>query len=190
MPESLRENPDKQKFIDENYKIKTLGVSWKPNSDSFHFYSSVYSTDKITKHKLLSETAKLFDPVGWLATLPIKFKVLLQKFWIEGGGWADVLPPELQNEWLEIQSNLSNLIILQLPRCLVSTKKSDKVQLNLFTDASKVAYAVIYIQMTDFSGKIFTYLVSSKTRVAPEKNFRTTFRVVWSTSWNQTSTKN
>ena len=88
--------------MDDNYKIKTLCVSWKPNSDSFHFYSSVCSTDKITKRKLLSETAKLIDPIGWLAPVIIKFEVKLQKLWIQGVGWDNVLPPELQNEWLEI----------------------------------------------------------------------------------------
>ena len=170
LPENLRENPDKEKFMDENYKIKTLGVSWKPNSDSFHFYSSVCSNDKITKRKLLSETVKLFDPVGWLAPVVIKFKVILQKLWIQGVGWDDVHPTELQNEWIEIQSDLNNLISLQLPRCIVPTEKSDKVQLHLFTDASEVAFAaVIYIRITDSSGKIFTNLVSCKTRVAPIK---------------------
>ena len=85
-------------------------------------------------------------------------------------GWEDVLPTELQNEWIEIQSDLNNLISLQLPRCIVPTEKSDKVQLHLFTDASEVAFAaVIYIRITDSSGKIFTNLVSSKTRVAPIK---------------------
>ena len=170
LPEKLRENSDKEKFMDENYKIKTLGVSWKPNSVSFHFYSSVCSNDKITKREILSETAKLFDPVSWLAPVIIKFKVILQKLWTQGVEWDDVLPSELQNEWIEIQSDLNNLISLQLPRCIVPTEKSDKVQLHLFRDASEVAFAaVIYIRITDSSGKVFTNLVSSKTRVAPIK---------------------
>ena len=85
-------------------------------------------------------------------------------------GWDDVLSTELQNEWIEIQSDLNNLISLQLPRCIVPTEKSDKVQLHLFTDASEVAFAaVIYIRITDSSGKSFTNLVSIKTRVAPIK---------------------
>ena len=169
LPENLQEYPDKEKLMDENYKIKTLSVSWKPNSDSFHFYSSVCSTDRITKFKLLLETAKLFDPVGWLAPVITKFKVILQKLWIQGVGWVDVLPPELQNDWLETQSDLNNLISLQLPRCIVPIGSSDKVQLHLFTDASEVAYAaVIHIRLTDSSEKFFN-LVSSKTRVAPIK---------------------
>ena len=53
-----------------------------------------------------------------------------------------------------------------MPRCIVPTEKSDKIQLHLFTDASEVAYAaVIYIRITDSSGKNFTNLVSNKTRV-------------------------
>ena len=35
LPEKLRENRDKETFMDENYKIQTLGISWKLNSGRF-----------------------------------------------------------------------------------------------------------------------------------------------------------
>ena len=61
LPQHLRESSDEEKFMDQNYKIKTLGISWKPNLDSFIFHSNFSDTSQITKPKLLSETAKLFD---------------------------------------------------------------------------------------------------------------------------------
>ena len=68
-------------------------MSWKPNLDSFIFHSKFSDTSQIIKRKLLSETAKLFDPVGWLGPVVIQFE-LLQKSWTQGVGWDDILPAE------------------------------------------------------------------------------------------------
>ena len=64
LPESLRESAKDEQFMDENYRTKTLGLYWKPNLDSFKFHSNFSLDDNVTKRNLLSETAKLFDPVG------------------------------------------------------------------------------------------------------------------------------
>ena len=37
LPVELRENVDIAKVMHEDYKIKTLGISWKPNKDKFYF---------------------------------------------------------------------------------------------------------------------------------------------------------
>ena len=60
---------------------------------------------------------------------------------------------------------------LTLPRCIVPpVKEIETVQLHLSTDISEMAYAaVIYIPISDISGKDFTNLVAAKTRVAPIK---------------------
>ena len=64
-----------------------------------------------------------------------------------------------------------HLANLTLPRCIVPpVKEIETVQLHLSTDISEMAYAaVIYIPISDISGKDFTNLVAAKTRVAPIK---------------------
>ena len=136
--------------MDNNYKIKTLGVSWKPNSDHFGFYSNLTIQGNVTKRQLLSETAKLFDPVGWLSPIVIRFKVLLQKLWVQGIEWDQHVSKEIQNEWEQIKDDLPNLAELKLQRCISPQAKIANVQLHLFTDDSEMAYAaVIYARITD-----------------------------------------
>ena len=74
LPENLRESINQEKFMDNNYKIKTLGVSWKPNSDHFGFYSNLTIQGNVTKRQLLSETAKLFDPLGGFLPLSLDLR--------------------------------------------------------------------------------------------------------------------
>ena len=171
LPESLRESANDEKFMDENYRIKTLGLSWKPNLDVFNFHSNFSLDNNLTKRKLLSETAKLFDPVGWLGPIVIKIKIMLQKLWVQGLGWDDTLSTENRDECIEMIADLKHLAKLTLPRCIAPPlKEIERVQLHLFTDASEMAYAaVVYIRIIDTTGKVFTNLVASKTRVAPIK---------------------
>ena len=156
--------------MDNNYKIITLGVPWKPNSDHFGFYSNLTVQGNVTKRQLLSETAKLFDPVGWLSPIVIRFKVLLQKLWVQGIEWDQLVSKEIQNEWEQIKDDLPNLAELKLQRCISPQGKIANVQLHLFTDASEMAYAaVIYARITDVDGHFVSKLIASKTRVAPIK---------------------
>ena len=37
LPTHLRETAEKDKILDNDYQIKTLGVKWKPNLDVFTF---------------------------------------------------------------------------------------------------------------------------------------------------------
>ena len=103
LPENLRESTNQDKFMDNNYQIKTLGVSQKPNLDHFSLYSNLTIEGNVTKRQLLSETAKLFDPVGWLSPIVIRFKVLLQKLWVQGFEWDQLVSKEIQNEWKQIK---------------------------------------------------------------------------------------
>ena len=68
---------------------------------------------------------------------------MLQKLWVQGVGWDDLLPPIAEKKWLERQPDLTNLTSVELPRCIVPTEQIKKVQLQLFTDASEVAYAAV-----------------------------------------------
>ena len=113
----------------------------------FSFYSNLTIQENVTKRQLLSETAK-FDPVGWLSPIVIRFKVLLQKLWVQGIEWDQLVSKELQNEWEQIKDDLPNLAELKLQRCISPPRKIANVQLHLFTDASEMAYAaVIYARI-------------------------------------------
>ena len=46
-------------------------------------------SDKITKRTILSEIARLYDPVGWLAPVLVSAKIMLQNLWLQGVDWDE-----------------------------------------------------------------------------------------------------
>ena len=83
LPTHLRETAEKDKILDNDYQIKTLGVKWKPNLDVFTFEVLLELT-AYTKRTFLSDLSKLFDPLGWLAPIITRYKVLMQEIWTTG----------------------------------------------------------------------------------------------------------
>lgn len=56
--------------ITEQSELKVLGLKWDPKSDTFSFNTKPSSTI-LTKRKVLSDIANVFDPLGLLS--PITF---------------------------------------------------------------------------------------------------------------------
>ena len=66
----------------------------------------------------LRRTASVYDPLGFLSTYVIRFKLLIQKAWLEARDWDELLPTHHQREWtrwfrelkdLELDKNTSEL---------------------------------------------------------------------------------
>lgn len=67
--------------------VKTLGVHWNPATDDFKYVVKLNTRDTVTKRHLVSEIAKILDPVGWLAPVVVTAKILHQKLWLLGLDW-------------------------------------------------------------------------------------------------------
>lgn len=60
--------------------LKTLGLYWDSATDSITDTVKINEKmSKLTKRNILSETAKIFDPLGLLARIVIVAKIILQK---------------------------------------------------------------------------------------------------------------
>jgi hypothetical protein len=156
---------------DEIYS-KTLGIAWHSVLD--HFKLSVTDQpppENLTKRKLVSDIAKIYDVLGWFAPSTIKSKILLQRVWESKVEWDDPVPPPIKEEWMLWRSQLKYLHQVHIPRCYFP-KQTQIVsfQIHGFSDASESAYAgVVYFRMTDREGAVHTSLIASKTKVAPIK---------------------
>ncbi|XP_025262985.1 uncharacterized protein LOC112637430 [Camponotus floridanus] len=62
----------------ENEVHSTLGLRWHPAGDEFSFAIQPRVSGGYTKRRVLAETARLFDPLGWLAPVIIRAKILIQ----------------------------------------------------------------------------------------------------------------
>ncbi|XP_058448970.1 uncharacterized protein LOC131428928 [Malaya genurostris] len=76
--------------------VKALGIIWEPEGDFLRFDSQVQNDAKtLTKRLILSSIAKLFDPVGLIAPVVIRAKILMQQLWLLSIGWDDPVPENL-----------------------------------------------------------------------------------------------
>ena len=79
-----------------------LGVEWDATTDTFRPLVPVKikcEFEKLTKRRLLSEVAKLFDVLGWCSPAIIIPKMLMQHLWEENLNWDEVVSPTISKVW-------------------------------------------------------------------------------------------
>lgn len=65
---------------------------------------------------VLSETARVFDPLGLLAPTIVAAKIYLQSLWAEWLSWDKPLPTRLAQPWRKYRIDLQSLNTLNIPR--------------------------------------------------------------------------
>lgn len=156
--------------LDQDNFIKVLGLRWDPTSDNFT-YKVQPITRRCTKRTMLSELARIFDPLGFLAPLTFFAKCLIQKLWLLGTDWDDEPSPEIQELWSKYVHQLPQLSKFSIPRHITHT---DAVSYHLhgFGDASQAGYgAVVYLRYDLPDGTVMVHLISAKSKVAPIKQW-------------------
>lgn len=153
--------------FDETSTVKILGLYWNPHNDCFSFKVSLPSIVPKTKRSILSESSKIFDPLGLVSPAVILVKILFQKLWVQGHDWDDTIPDHLIAVWITLRKELKMIENINVPRWLHMPSNFKFIG---FADASESAFAaVIYCRSIDVDGRVFVNLVMSKTRVAPLK---------------------
>nr|XP_034194844.1 uncharacterized protein LOC117611069 [Osmia lignaria] len=140
------------------------------NADTFNV-STISATQRtqFTKRLVLSEVAQLFDPLGFVAPIIIRAKLLIQELWLQELSWDDILPLHITQQWLRIREDLTSLAKLSIPRWFNTTTTST-VELHGFANASVLAMAaVVYLVVHAPSTGTQVLLICSKTRVTPFK---------------------
>jgi len=142
-------------------------------SDHFCFSCSnlSFKESQLTKRAVLLVSAKIFDPLGLTSCITIVVKNIFQQLWEKGITWDKPLPPDIQQEWLNLRTQPPKISNIRISHCYspVDSKIVDR-QLISFSDDSKKAYcSVVYLRSLDTAGGIHTSLIMAKTRVAPLK---------------------
>ncbi|XP_062704143.1 uncharacterized protein LOC134286534 [Aedes albopictus] len=169
VPAELRDERISFELDSSTSTVKTLGLIWEPAADIFRFAVPQLESDApITKRTVLSESAKIFDPLGLIGPVVVQAKIFLQTLLKQKCDWDDLLPEELQNAWIEFRRNLLALDTLSVPRWVSFTKDLVTVELHGFADASNAAYgACLYLRCITVDGTISVRLITAKSRVAP-----------------------
>jgi len=158
-------------LIDVENTTKILGMYWNQNVDAYQYIIRPFDENtRITKRVILSEIASVFDPLGLISPVIIKFKIIMQQLWKLNMSWDAVLPSTIENEWRDNHLKLSDLNLLVINRSLIGDGQIADIQLHGFSDASATAYgACLYLRVLNTNGKCITNLICSKSRVAPLK---------------------
>jgi hypothetical protein len=126
---------------------------------------------KITKRTILSQIARIYDPIGFASAFLIGTKIEIQELWQKCINWKDELSPESQEQWFSFFEEMKKLNVF-LERRLFPYIPVEVLILCVFADASRGAFgACAYIRSVDVSGLVAVRFVVAKSRVAPLKEF-------------------
>ena len=172
IPAELQETVPTQEMVDDHSSSypKTLGITWNSRQDVMSAQVQLPAQYKSTKRGIVSDTARSYDVLGWLAPFMLRMKVLFQEMWKQKVDWDTPLKDESQAQHQAWREELSVLQDITLPRCYYLPVRRVKVELQGFADASTLAYAaVVYVRATYVDGTVSSRLVVAKTKVAPLK---------------------
>lgn len=146
-----------------------LGLHWNPVEDVFSLSVRLTPIDPPTKRSVLSQTARLFDPLGWLAPILVRAKLLIQSAWLQQLDWDTPLPKEEAAVWTNLESELPVVERIRLPRWLRCAERRSPGELHGFSDASERAYAAVLYLRVENDEQVSVHLVAAKTKVTPLK---------------------
>ena len=146
--------------LDPNSTVTTLGIYWNSLKDLILYSVNLpKSGEQISKRSILSQVAKLFDPLGLLDPVIVRAKITIQLFWKAGISWDESIPLHCHDLWLNYKNQLPLISNISFNRLIVAPGVIN-VQLHGFCDASEKAYgACIYARSTNPQGKLHLSLL-------------------------------
>ena len=143
---------------------KLLGYRYFPSKDKFTIaeISPFDATSQVTKRRILSVVASVFDPMGLTLPVLVKGKILLQKLWQSKIDWDQPISNEDAGDWSKIHNDLINL-----PQVFFERQAyDDELSLVVFCDSSKKMYG--FACYAEYHGNV--NLLFSKCKNAPVKD--------------------
>ena len=77
---------------------KVLGIIWNFLSDTFFFELLIKDDKEVTRRKMLSKIASMFDPLGLLGPMLLVGKLLFQEATRRKLPWDAPIPPDLSKQ--------------------------------------------------------------------------------------------
>ncbi|XP_062535226.1 uncharacterized protein LOC134204420, partial [Armigeres subalbatus] len=169
IPAELRDERTTFSLDSSSAPIKTLGLQWQPVDDVFRYSAPKWSNEgPISRRIVLSDTARLYDPLGLVGPVVVLAKLFVQALWRAMRNWDDPLNEAGQHHWLQFRNSLDGLSAISIPRWAMPASVLVSTEVHGFCDASEKAYgACIYIRTVSTDGMIAVRLLAAKSKVAP-----------------------
>ncbi|KAL7631639.1 UNVERIFIED_CONTAM: hypothetical protein RMT77_018057 [Armadillidium vulgare] len=143
---------------------RVLGYLFQVDSDTFSL-SDFKLGEVTTKRQLLSEVAKVFDPLSLFLPVTIRGRLLVKKTWEQEIDWDEEVDQDLRKAWGKLRQDLESLKTLKFPRSCFETNETDS-SIDLFCDASTQCYGFVAYITSESNG---SNILWSKGKVAPSK---------------------
>ena len=156
----------------EEQFVDLLGHRWNKEADTFTFKRNEIKSlqQNLTKRHCLASVAQLWDPIGLVSPVTVKFRIDLQELWSSGFRWDDVLPNSSQQKWKENLEMMNHLLTFEFDRQLKPVNSYGLPEIHGFSDGGQLAYgAVVFLRwkLEDESYKCVSIMI--KPFVAPLK---------------------
>ncbi|XP_018359718.1 PREDICTED: uncharacterized protein LOC108758967 [Trachymyrmex cornetzi] len=154
--------------------LKTLGITWSTRDDQICYSTNpIRSSEKLTKRIILSEIAKIFDPLGLLGPIIMYAKKLIRNVWRCTLHWDESIPQNIHTAWSTFTKQWETMNTIYFDRKLL-VGNCNNIQIHGFCDASNIGYgACIYVRSRGGKGETRVRLLCAKSRVAPLKTVST-----------------
>ena len=92
-------------------EIGVLGINWDSVNDTLNIRGPKWGSLPTTKRELLSEVSMTYDPLGFVAPITIRAKMLMQTVWSLGTevNWEDGVPEPVRDKLSELRAELSDV---------------------------------------------------------------------------------
>lgn len=149
-----------------------LGHRWDKQEDKLSFKKReiVGKFETFSKRSCLALLAQLWDPIGLVSPVTIKFRTDLQELWSSGFGWDDVLPENDQTKWMKNLQIMNRLLTFEFDRKLKPSNAVGGPEIHGFSDGGEQGFgAVIFLRWKLDDGSYRCVPVMIKSFVAPLK---------------------
>lgn len=149
---------------------KILGLIWEAKHDTLGYkICNDLLSENVTKRNILSCVSRIFDPLGLVAPIVVRAKILIQRLWLEKLDWDEKLPLDIERQWINLLKHFKDINSIEISRHIL-LKNYRHIEIHCFSDASLSAYgACIYVKSFQHNATPQISLLCAKTRVAPIK---------------------
>ena len=146
-----------------------LGLRWVKQTDKFSLKKNeLDQMDLLTKRRCLGLIGQLWDPIGLVMPVAIKFRIDLQDLWHSGYNWDETVPTAVKSKWMDNLQAMNHLLTVEFDRKLKPSHPIGIPQIHGFCDGGKKAYgAVIFLRWELKNGSCKCVPVLVKSFVAP-----------------------
>ena len=151
--------------------FKAVGCIWDAEHDSLRMQLHLDQPDVYTRRTMLSQISRQYDPLGYLAPLVLKGRLILQQMAIDEFSWDEVVDPRYKKAWDDWLNLLASWKEFSVPRWNfadepnLGTYEDASYELHGFSDASNDAYGCAIYLRRICKGTTSTSLVFGKSRI-------------------------